>query len=88
MAYVAAGQQEKALRAYRMAGQWPMVFAMAGRLGYTDMAVKRLAHEVAEELISSAQAAEAAQVRVTTSLPTHPTPHPNHCKWSLHIQFA
>ncbi|GFR43049.1 hypothetical protein Agub_g4055, partial [Astrephomene gubernaculifera] len=63
--FMAAGQLEKAMRAYRTAGRWRMVFVLAGQLGYDEMAVQSLAAEVAEELAAGGQMGDAAAVMLS-----------------------
>ncbi|PNH07535.1 Elongator complex protein 1 [Tetrabaena socialis] len=62
VSYMSAGKLERALRAYRAAGRWRMVFVVAGQLEYDEEAVQSLAAELAEELAGSGQAADAAAV--------------------------
>ncbi|GIL52022.1 hypothetical protein Vafri_7984, partial [Volvox africanus] len=62
LSYMAAGRLEKALRAYRSAGRWRMVFVVAGQLEYDEAAVQSLAADVVEELVAGGQAADAAEV--------------------------
>lgn len=63
VAYSAAGALPAALRCYRAALQWPMAFAVAGRLGFGRQEVQQLAREISDELLAAAQGAEAAQAR-------------------------
>ncbi|KXZ43844.1 hypothetical protein GPECTOR_79g123 [Gonium pectorale] len=65
VSYMSAGQLEKALRAYRAAGRWRMVFVLAGQLQYDESAVQALAAELADELAASGAAADAAAVLLT-----------------------
>ncbi|KAG2485392.1 hypothetical protein HYH03_015878 [Edaphochlamys debaryana] len=60
--FLSANQPAKALRAYRGAGRWQMVFVLAGQMEYDEVQVQELAAEVAEELAASGQAADAAAV--------------------------
>ncbi|EFJ51885.1 hypothetical protein VOLCADRAFT_87528, partial [Volvox carteri f. nagariensis] len=62
VSYLSAGRLDKALRAYRTAGRWRMVFVVAGQLEYDEAAVQSLAAEVAEELVAGGQGADAAAV--------------------------
>lgn len=62
VSFLAAGKLEKALRAYRAAGRWRMVFIVAGQLEYDESAVQELAADVAEELAAGGQAADSAAV--------------------------
>ncbi len=60
--FMAAGQLDKAMQAYRSSGQWRMLFVLARQQGLGDAEVKKLAVQVSEELASSGQPAEGAAV--------------------------
>ncbi|GIL71049.1 hypothetical protein Vretimale_4117 [Volvox reticuliferus] len=62
LSYMAAGRLKKALRAYRSAGRWRMVFVVAAQLEFDEAAVQSLAADVVEELVAGGQAADAAEV--------------------------
>ena len=62
VAYLAAGRLEKALQAYRSAGQWRVAMMLTRRLKYSEADIQRLAVQISEELAVSGQPAEGAQV--------------------------
>ena len=62
VAFLAAGQLSDALRCYRSASAWQMVFVVAARLGKSPQDIHCLASEVAAELSSSGQLTAAASV--------------------------
>ena len=62
VAFLAAGLPEKALQAYRAAGQWRVALMLAKRQQYSEAEVQRLAVQISEELAVSGQPAEGAHV--------------------------
>ena len=62
VAFLAADKPERALGAYRSAGQWRMVFVLARRLGTSKVELRRMAVQVSDELVSSGQPKEGAWV--------------------------
>lgn len=55
VAFTSAGALDRALDAYRTAGQWRMVFTTAARLGYSERDTRSLAAAIVEELTGIAQ---------------------------------
>lgn len=62
LAFVAAGDLEKALRAYRLAGQWRQALGLAVRLGRTQEQITAMATRLAADLAESHRQSEAAIV--------------------------
>ncbi|KAK9808650.1 hypothetical protein WJX72_001296 [[Myrmecia] bisecta] len=62
LAYLAAGRHDQALEQYRAAGQWRMVFSLAGRLGWEEVALRHKASEMVEGLAGMGRLADAAAV--------------------------
>lgn len=62
LAFVAAGDLEKALRAYRLAGAWRQALGLAARLGRDAERLSALAARLAADLADSHRHAEAATV--------------------------
>ena len=62
LAFVAAGDLEKALRAYRLAGQWRQALGLAARLGRDSEKILSLSTRLAADLADSMRYTEAAAV--------------------------
>ena len=62
LAFIAAGELEKALRAYRLAGQWRQALGLAVRLGRSKEQVTAMAARLAADLADSHRQGEAAIV--------------------------
>ncbi|KAL4852847.1 Elongator complex protein 1 [Chlorella vulgaris] len=62
LAYIAAGQLDDAVRAYRAAGQWRMCFALAAKAGWSAEQQRKLAAGLADELAAIGRAADAAEL--------------------------
>ncbi|KAL3149903.1 hypothetical protein ABBQ38_013268 [Trebouxia sp. C0009 RCD-2024] len=60
LAFTAAQDLPRALEAYRAAGNWQMALALAGRMGWQEGQVRRLAAELVDSLSSMGQLAPAA----------------------------
>ncbi|DBA88250.1 hypothetical protein WJX77_011440 [Trebouxia sp. C0004] len=64
LAFTAAQDLPRALQAYKVAGHWQMALTLAGRLGWQEAQVKRLAAELVDGLSSLGNLAGAAAVAV------------------------
>ncbi|KAA6419594.1 MAG: elongator complex 1-like [Trebouxia sp. A1-2] len=64
LAFTAAQDLPRALEAYKVAGHWQMALTLAGRLGWQEAQVKRLAAELVDGLSSLGNLAGAAAVAV------------------------
>ena len=62
LAFLAAGQADRAVAAYLAAGEWRMALALAGRAGWGPARVRQLAEQAVAELQHLARPAEAAAV--------------------------
>lgn len=62
LAFSAAGDLERALRAYRLAGQWRPALALAARLGREPDKIQAMAARMAVDLADGQRQAEAAAV--------------------------
>lgn len=62
LVYSNCNDNEKALLAFKSAGDWQMVLATAGKLHWNDVQILEIAHQMAETLKGTARYAEAAQI--------------------------
>jgi elongator complex protein 1 len=64
LAFIAAGDLEKALRAYRLGGQWRQALGLAARLGREPEKIQAMAARLASDLADLHNYAHAAQILI------------------------